>query len=327
LQKLEIEGRQLGQKRHDLLVRIPNVLLDEVPVGEGETANTVVKTTLEPVVRTGRSHEELMVANDWLDTVTAARAVGARFRYLKGGAALAHLNLVQRALRLAVSKGFIPVIPPTMSKGENFEGGGFFPEGREDSFAVGDNLFLSGTSEYLLVAQAAEQTFTSEQLPLRFVGFSTCYRKEAGSYGKDVQGIIRQHQFDKVEMVSVCRPEDSEAEHQLLLQLQEEFLTELRVPHQVVLIGSGDTEKKATKRYDIESWFPGQERYRETHSVSNCTDYQARGLAIKYQEKSGGAAAFAHTLNGTLYTERTLLALIENSQMPDGSVNLPESLR
>ena len=325
LQELIAQELDIRTKRHDLITRVPNLLSEEVPVGEGETANKVTKTVGEDKLAKGRPHEELMASHSWLDTATAAETSGARFRYLKGDAALAHLSLVNKAIRFAASRGFTAVIPPVITKGANLEAGGFFPEGMEDTFRLAEDLFLSGTSEYLLVALAGNQTLDLKKGPVRFVGFSTCYRKEAGSYGKDVKGVIRQHQFDKVEMVSVCLPEESEAEHQFLLKMQEDFLTELGLPYQVVIIGSGDTEKKAIKRYDIDSWFPGQERYRETHSVSNCTDYQARGLAIKYTQEDG-QIAYAHTLNGTLYTERTLLALIENTQDEAGAVHLPADL-
>ncbi|MBI4948288.1 serine--tRNA ligase [Candidatus Berkelbacteria bacterium] len=317
----EKELANLEKQRKEFLSRIPNLLSKDVPIGEGETANTVIKKIGEDRQVEGISHDQLMTKLGWLNTEAAANTTGARFRYLLSEAASTHLKLVSKAQQFAINKGFVPVITPVMAKSNLLEAGGFFPDGEEDTFKVDEDLYLSGTSEYLLVGLYAGKTLKAEDLPIRLVGFSTCFRKEAGSYGKDTKGMFRVHQFDKVEMVSICKKEDSEKEHQFLLSMQEEFVSSLNLPFQVVLIGSGDTEKKAIKRYDIETWFPGQNKHRETHSVSNCTDYQSRSLGIKV--KKVDATEFAHTLNGTLYTERTLLALIENNQTPDGKVNLP----
>lgn len=311
---------ELTLKRKSLLSRIPNLLSEEVPIGIGETANKVIKQSGEVKLKEGKSHEELMTSLGWLNTEAAAKTTGARFRYLLSDAAAAEVKLIGQAQQFAISKGFIPVIPPVMAKAALFESGGFFPDGEEDAFKVADDLYLSGTSEYLLVGLYGNTVIKEADLPIRLVGVSTCFRKEAGSYGKDTKGMFRVHQFDKVEMVSICKKEDSEKEHQFLLSMQEEFIAQFNLPYQVVLIGSGDTEKKAIKRYDIETWFPGQGKYRETHSVSNCTDYQSRSLGIKVN--TGNQTELAHTLNGTLFTERTLLAIIENNQQPDGTVKL-----
>lgn len=325
LEKIDEEEKTSSEKREKLLVRLPNLLADDVPVGEGETANKPVKTVGKIKLKEGKSHEELMTSLGWLDLLAAAKVSGARFRYLKGDAAVAWLKLSRLAMDFAVEHGFTPVIPPVLVKGEILEKAGLFPEGEADTFKVSDDLYLVGTSEYSLVASVMEQTLDVKDLPLRLVGFSSCFRKEAGSYGQDTRGMFRVHQFDKVEMVSVCSAEQSEKEHMFLLEMQEKFVNQFNLPYQVVLIGSGDVEKKAIKRFDLEAYFPGQKQYRETHSVSNCTDYQARGLGIKYRDASG-ETKFAHTLNGTLATERLLLAMIENNQTEDGQVHLPSSL-
>lgn len=325
LQKLESKERELSERRHEAWSLIPQVISDDVPVGEGESANVTIKTYGRIKVKSGKPHDELMTSLGWLDTETAAKVSGARFRYLERDAALAHFKLMYHAYEWAIRRGFIPVIPPVMVRDELLVQTGFFPVGRDDTFKVEDQ-FLTGTSEPLLIALGGDKTYEEKELPVRFVGFSTCFRREAGSYGKDTSGIFRQHQFDKVEMVSICRPEDSEKEHQFLLEMEERFVKEFDVPHRVVLVGSGDLETKATKRFDIESYFPGQERYRETHSASNCGDYQARSFNIKVRDQDG-SERYAHTLNATLATERLLLAIIENTQRPNGQVDLPRGLR
>lgn len=326
LAELETTEKESAMKRDQLLPRIPNLLSEDVPVGEGESANKVVKTVGKIGLTEGLPHEDLMTKLDWLDLESAAEVSGARFRYLKKDAALAWMKLSRLAFEFAAGHGFVPVIPPIIVRGETLLKGGFFPEGEPDTFKVGEDMYLVGTSEYSLVAMAMDKVYNEADLPLRLVGFSSCFRQEAGSYGRDVRGMIRQHQFDKVEMVSICTPEKSEQEHQFLLSMQENFIKQFNLPYQVILIGSGDTEKKAIKRFDIETWFPGQKKYRETHSVSNCTDYQARALSIKYRDQNG-QSQFAHTLNGTVTAERLLLAIIENNQTADGRVELPTELK
>ncbi len=325
LKVVEEEERSIAARRLEAWSLVPQIVADDVPVGAGESANTSIKTVGMIRHKQGEAHEELMTRLDWLDTETAAYASGARFRYLKGPAALAHMKLMHRALEFAIERGFQPVVPPVMAREEIFTHSGYFPFGREDTFAVEDR-FLVGTSEPMLLALGHNRTFSESDLPLRLVGFSSCFRREAGSYGKDTRGMFRQHQFDKVEVVSITTPERSEEEHQFLLSLQEEFTAQFDVPYQVVLIGSGDLGAPARKKYDIEAWYPSQEKYRETHSTSNCGDFQARGFNIKYRG-SNGQEQYAHSLNGTVATERLLLAIIENNQKPDGSIELPSQLR
>ncbi len=306
---------------------LPNLVAADVPVGKEESANTTIGQFGHIRLRAGLSHHELMTKLGWLDLKTAAEFSGSRFRYLKGDAAWAHLQIMGEALRLAVHHGFTPIIPPVMTRAETLEKTGYLPFLKDDFFKVEkDDLLLSGTSEQTLLALFAGQTFKEEELPIRLVGFSTCFRREVGSYGKDVEGMFRQHQFDKVEMVSITTPEKSVEEHEFLVSMEEEFVKKLKLPYQKVLIGSGDLGPTAAKKIDIEAWFPSQARYRETHSASNCTDFQTRRLGVKYRT-SDGQDKLAHSLNGTLATERLLISYIENNQHPDGSVSLPRHWR
>lgn len=310
---------------HSKTALLPNLLSDDVPVGKDATDNKVLSKNGTISLKHGRSHEELMKNNGWLNLEMAAEASGARFRYLLGAGAKAHHKLFSQAIDFATNRGFELVIPPVIARTETLESTGFFPRGKDDTFQVSDNQFLVGTSEPLLLFLAAKKTFTASDLPKRYVGFSTCFRKEAGSYGRDVKGMFRVHQFDKVELVSICRPEDSASEHERIVSLQEEFVQSFGVPYRKVLLCSGDQSHIAAKQIDIEAWFPSQEQYRETHSASNCTDYQARLLKTKISTEQG--TVLAHTLNGTLATERLLLAIIENHQDKDGQIHLPVSLQ
>lgn len=323
--KLEADLEKVGAKRQELLLALPNIILDSVPTGHGDSANQVIKTVGKVRLEKGLSHDELMEKNGWLDLNLAAQTSGSRFRFLKGKVALAHLRLIMEAFTYAISKGFIPVIPPVLANENLLASGGFFPLGKEEVFRVDDNLYLLGTSEPMLVAQGRKKRYLSSELPQRFVGFSTCFRKEAGSYGVDTKGMFRQHQFDKVEMVSICHPNQSEKELETLVSLQEGLVQRFNLPYQVTMIGSGDLGAKEAKKYDIETWFPGQQKYRETHSASNCTDYQTRRFNTKVRNPNG-EEVFAHALNATLATERLLLAIIENSQKADGTVNFPRLL-
>lgn len=320
LEELETKLSTSEQARRLTGLALPNLIDSEVPIGEGESANKVIKQAGEIKLKTGTAHEELLAKLDWLDEVTAGQYAGARYRYLLGPMARAEMKLMHTALDLATQKGFTAIIPPVIARDQTMEKAGFFPFGQEDTFRLDDEHYLIGSSEAMLVALGAELA-KKQTLPIRLVGFSSCFRKEAGSYGKDVKGMFRQHQFDKVEMVVICRPEDSAKEHELLVQTQEELVSQFNLPYQLVLIGSGDLEAKAVKRIDLETWFPGQQKYRETHSASNCTDFQARRFGIKDQNGN-----YLHTLNATLATERLLLAICENNQTPDGQVALPASL-
>lgn len=308
---------ELGAR--EILMRIPNLVATDVPRGmEGE----VIKKSGQPKIKSGKSHQELMTRLGWLDLKTAAEFSGSRFRYLIGQGAWLHHMIMNEAIRFAVKQGFEFVVPPVLTRAQTLEKAGFFPALKDDVFEIEkDQLYLVGTSEQTMLALAAGRTFKKSDLPKRFVGFSSCFRREVGSYGKDVEGMFRQHQFDKVEMVSVVAPEQSKDELQFLVEMEERFVRSLKIPYQLRLIGSEDLGATATKKIDVESWFPSQQRYRETHSASNCTDYQARRLNVKIQTDEKGT--FAHTLNATLATERLLLAFVENNQRLDGTVALP----
>lgn len=264
---------------------------------------------------------------DIIDTNRAAKVSGSRFGYLKGQAAMLEFSLVRWAMDRLSAAGHVPMIPPVLVREEALVGTGFFPADRDQVYAVpSDDLYLVGTAEVPLAAYHGDEIFDGEDLPARYAGFSTCFRREAGTYGKDTTGIFRVHQFDKVEMFVFCRPEDSLAEHERLLELEETLIKELELPYRVVNIAAGDLGASAAKKYDIEAWFPSQGRYREVTSCSNTTDYQARRLRVRYRAESGNETA--HTLNGTACAVgRTILALLENHQQADGSILIPEALR
>lgn len=264
---------------------------------------------------------------DIIDTNRAAKVSGSRFGYLKGQAAMLEFSLVRWAMDRLSAAGHVPMIPPVLVREEALVGTGFFPADRDQVYAVpSDDLYLVGTAEVPLAAYHGDEIFDGEDLPARYAGFSTCFRREAGTYGKDTTGIFRVHQFDKVEMFVFCRPEDSPAEHERLLELEETLIKELELPYRVVNIAAGDLGASAAKKYDIEAWFPSQGRYREVTSCSNTTDYQARRLRVRYRAESGNETA--HTLNGTACAVgRTILALLENHQQADGSILIPEALR
>jgi seryl-tRNA synthetase len=257
----------------------------------------------------------------------AARLSGSRFAYLKGDLVMLELALVRWVLEKLRGKGFEPVLPPVLVREQALYGTGFLPDTEQQIYSLGeDELFLVGTSEVALASLHAEEILNAESLPLRYAGFSPCFRREAGAAGKDTRGIFRVHQFDKVEMFSFVSPEDSLAEHERILAIEEEILTALGLPYRVVNIAVGDLGASAAKKYDCEAWLPGQGRYRELTSCSNTTDYQARRLEIRYRP-DGGRPAHLHTLNGTaVAVGRTLVALLENGQRADGGVELPEAL-
>jgi seryl-tRNA synthetase len=304
---------------------------EEVPVGKDEKDNVVVKKVGKPRKFSFKPKDYMEIAErlDLIDTKRAAKISGTRFGILKREAVLIEFALVKFALDTLLKEKFIPVIPPVMLKEEMARGTGYFEatDKEEAYFLPKDNLFLAGTSEQPLMAMHAAEIFEEKDLPKRYVAFSTCFRREAGSYGKDTKGILRVHQFDKVEMVSFCKPEDSKKEHLFLLKRQEKLMRALKIPYQLVQICTGDLGRPAAAKYDIESWLPSENRYRETHSTSNCTDFQARRLNIRYRGKTG-KLNFVHTLNGTAFAiGRILIMLIENHQQKDGSIRIPTALQ
>jgi len=274
-----------------------------------------------------RDHVELGAMLGAIDVERAAKVSGARFYYLTGVGALLELALVNLAMAQAAEAGFIPVIPPALVKPRAMEGTGFLGQAAENVFHLEeDDYYLVGTSEVPLAAYHMDEILDAAALPLRYAGFSPCFRREAGSYGKDTRGIIRVHQFDKVEMFSFCRPEDARDEHHRLLQWEREFLDRLELPYRVIDVAAGDLGSSAARKYDCEAWIPTQGKYREVTSTSNCTEFQARRLSIRLRD-ADGVRPLA-TLNGTLCAiPRTMVAIFENHQQPDGSVVVPAALR
>ncbi|HEX8857901.1 MAG TPA: serine--tRNA ligase [Actinomycetes bacterium] len=320
--------RQVEAELNDLLARVPNLTDPSVPPGGEEDSIELrrfgqVRDFGFPV----RDHLELGELLGAIDVARAAKVSGARFGYLTGPGAMLELALVRFAVDRLTSAGFVPMIPPALVRREAMFGTGFLPTDEQQIFRVPeDDLYLVGTSEVPLVSYHADEILDPGSLPRRYVGFSPCFRREAGSYGKDTRGIFRVHQFDKVEMVSFVLPEASAEEHELLLAREEEILTALELPYRVVNIAAGDLGASAAKKYDCEAWIPSQGTYRELTSTSNCTDYQARRIACRVREAGGNRPL--HTLNGTaVAVGRTIVALLENHQLQDGSVRVPTALQ
>jgi seryl-tRNA synthetase len=305
---------------------IPNVIIDGVPAG-GEEDYAVLDVVGEPAgIEKPRDHLELGESLGLIDMARGAKVSGSRFYFLTGPGALLQLGLLQLALRLAVDNGFIPIIPPVLVRPEVMSGTGFLGAHAEEVYRIeADDLYLVGTSEVPLAGFHADEILDLSAGPLRYVGWSSCFRREAGSYGKDTRGIIRVHQFDKVEAFVYCEPDDSEAEHQRLLGWQREMLARIEVPYRVIDVAAGDLGSSAARKFDCEAWLPSQHAYRELTSTSNCTTFQARRLATRYRY-ANGKPQIAATLNGTLATTRWLVAILENHQRPDGSVRVPDAL-
>src|SRR5204863_6391062 len=299
--------------------------LPNMPDPTAADEDDVVKEWGEPR-EGGRDHVELLAGR--LDMEAGARVAGSRFVYMKGELVFLELALVRWALELLSQKGFVPVVPPVLVREEALFGTGFLPDTEQQIYSVPeDNLYLAGTSEVPLSYLHAGQILEEPALPLRYAGFSTCFRREAGAAGKDTRGIFRVHQFDKVEMFTFVRPEESRAEHERLLAIEEELLQALEIPYRVVNIAVDDLGASAAKKYDLEAWLPGQGRYRELTSCSNTTDFQARRLDARYRPSESKGPRHMHTLNGTaVAVGRTIIALVENHQRDDGTIVIPEVL-
>jgi seryl-tRNA synthetase len=308
-------------------VELPNLVDPSAADGASEDDAEEIRRWGEPRSPEGvRDHVELGELHGFLDIDRAAKVSGTRFGYLLGPLVRLEFALVQFALDHLEPHGFVPVVPPVLVREQALFGTGFFPGDREQVYAVDDDLFLVGTSEVPLAAFRGDEILEAADLPARYVGFSTCFRREAGTYGKDTRGIFRVHQFDKVEMFSFCDPARSRQEHDFLLSREEELVQALQIPYRVVNIAAGDLGSSAAKKYDIEAWFPGQGRYREITSTSNTTDYQSRRLKIRMRDEDGNR--LLHTLNGTaVAVGRWLIAIVENYQRPDGGIDVPEALR
>jgi seryl-tRNA synthetase len=314
------------ERLHEMLLEIPNLVMDDVPEG-GEDDSVVLREVGErpSFDFEVKDHLDLGIAHDWIDMERGAKVSGSRFAYLKGDLVLLEFALVRYGLDIVGAKGFRPILPPVLVREEAMYGTGFFPTDRAQIYQTTDGDCLVGTSEVPLAALHMDEFLESEGLPLRYTGYSTCFRSEAGAAGKDTRGIFRVHQFDKLEMFSFCLPDQALAEHELIRETEEELLQGLGIPYHVVNIAAGDLGAPATKKYDCEAWMPGQERYREVTSCSNCTDYQARRLNCRYRTEKG--PRFVHTLNGTAVTWRFLIAIMENYQRADGSIAVPKVLR
>ena len=317
---------------------LPNPPHESVPTGRTEDDNVEIRRWGEPPSFGFEPADHLDIGERLgiIDMERAAKVSGSRFAYLKGQAVFLEFALVQWALGRLAAEGFTPVVPPVLVRDPALFGTGFFPGAREQVYAVGvsdgeggvtaDDLYLVGTAEVPLAAMLADEILPAADLPMRFAGFSTCFRREAGTYGKDTRGIFRVHQFDKVEMFSFVDAGRSWEEHEFLLSVEESLVQALGIPYRVVNVCTGDLGDSAAKKYDIEGWFPGQGAYREITSCSNTTDYQARRLRVRSRDQDG--TAVAHTLNGTaVAVGRTLIAILENYQQADGSVLVPEVLR
>ncbi len=331
LKELEPQLAELSERRDDLLATLPNIPEPEAPDGETEEDNVTLREVgeaprfaFEPL-----DHLDLAQRHGWIEMEAAAEASGSRFAYLLGDLAMLEFALVRFAMERARAEGFEPTIPPVLVREQALFGTGYFPGEREMIYEVPrDELFLVGTSEVSLAALHADQIMEAGDLPKRYAGFSTCFRREAGAAGRDTRGIFRVHQFDKVEMFSFVEPGSSREEHERILAIQEGILSALEIPYRVVDVAVGDLGAPAARKFDCEGWIPSQERFREVTSCSNTTDYQARRLSARYRPAQGESPEPVHTLNGTaVAVGRTLIALLENGQQEDGSVELPSQLQ
>ncbi len=314
-----------------IAMQLSNILDPDAPIG-GEADFVVIEHVGTPrdFTKDGfepKDHVELGKLLGAIDTERGAKVAGSRSYYLTGAGALLEFALVNYAISSATKSGFIPVIPPVLVNPAAMEGTGFLGQAAENVYHLErDEVYLVGTSEVPLAAMHMDEILPAEKLPLRYAGYSTCFRREAGTYGKDTRGIIRVHQFDKVEMFSFCKPEEAKEEHKRLLQWEKDFLNAMEIPYRVIDVASGDLGSSANRKFDIEAWIPTQGTYREVTSTSNCTEFQARRLNIRYKD-SDGTKAIA-TLNGTLVAiPRMIVAILENHQNADGSVNVPKALQ
>jgi seryl-tRNA synthetase len=333
--KVELEQKEntlstLELELKEWLLKIPNPAKDDVKIGKNDTENDVIKKVGEPTKFsfTPKDHLDIGQELDIIDVERAAKVSGARFAYLKNEGALLEFALVQLALETLMKEGFIPVVPPVLIKTEVMRGLGYMENGGdEDMFHIEkDGFTLVGTAEHSIVPMHSDEVFLGKDLPRRYVGFSTAFRREAGSYGKDTKGILRVHQFDKVEMVSYVKEGEDDKEQDFLLSLEEKLFQALEVPYQVIKMCTGDLGFPAARKFDIEAWMPGQNKYREVTSVSTITDFQSRRLSIKYQDEI--EKKYALILNGTAFAiGRTLIAVLENHQQEDGSVLIPKVLQ
>lgn len=314
-----------------LMMVVPNMLHESVPAGKGEKDNVVVRQngSARKMDFAPKDHVDIATALDLVDIERAAKVSGARFYFLKNELVKMNQALANFALDFLSEHGYTPVQPPYMIRQEPMSGAVILGDFQDVIYKIeGEDLYMIGTSEHAIASMHMDEILDGKKLPIRYAGYSPCFRKEAGAHGKDMKGIFRVHQFEKVEQFVYCRPEDSWKEHEKMLSLAEEFFKKLGIPHRVMLLCSGDTGKISAKTYDIEAWMAGQNAYREIVSCSNCVDYQARRLGIRFRDRTNEETRLVHTLNSTLVaTERTMVAILENYQTSKGTVQVPDVLQ
>jgi seryl-tRNA synthetase len=330
LHSIESEALQIEGNFDQLVMTLPNLLSESVPIGKDERDNVVVRKYGNIVTPNFEPKDHVDLANtlDLVDLGRAAKVSGARFYFLKNDLVRLNQALINFALDFLSAHDYTLIQPPYMIRREPMVGSIILNDFEDVIYKVeNEDLYMIGTSEHAIAGMHMDEILEGIKLPIRYGGFSACFRKEAGAHGKDMKGIFRVHQFEKVEQFIYCRPEDSEKEHERMLELAEEFLRRLGIPYRVMLLCSGDTGKISSKTYDIEAWMAGQNAYREIISCSNCLDYQARRLGIRFRDKTNEDTRLVHTLNSTLVaTERTMVAIIENFQTLSGNVKVPEVL-
>ncbi|MEM4405952.1 MAG: serine--tRNA ligase [Candidatus Methanomethylicaceae archaeon] len=330
IKELESKMQEYREKMDFILMRLPNLMDDSVPFGKDENDNVVVRTWGE--IRSFnfkvKDHIDLALGLDLVDLERAAKVSGSRFYYLKGDLVKLNFALIRYGLDFMTQRGFTPFLPPYMMKRKILEGAVSLADFQDTIYKVeGEDLFLIATSEHALLGLHSDEILDGNRLPLRYCGVSPCFRKEAGAHGRDTKGIFRVHQFEKVEQFVFCKPEDSPREHELLIKNAEDFFQSLKLPYRVVNVCSGDLGTVAAKKYDLEVWLPGQGKYREMVSCSNCTSYQAVRSNIRFRDKPNEPTKYVHTLNSTLVaTERAIVAILENYQQEDGSILVPDPL-
>ena len=323
----EAEQAAAEQALVDAQHAVPNLIRPGVPAGGEDDFVVLREVGTRPAIAEPKDHLELGELLGAIDTTRGAKVGGSRFYFLTGVGALLEMALTSMAVAQAVEAGFTPMITPTLVRPEVMAGTGFLGAHAAEIYRLeADDLYLTGTSEVALAGYHADEILDLSGGPKRYAGVSTCYRREAGSYGKDTRGIIRVHQFNKVEMFSWCAPEQADEEHLRLLAWEEEMLAKVEIPYRVIDVAAGDLGSSAARKYDCEAWVPSQQAYREVTSTSNCTTFQARRLNVRYRDAEGTPQTVA-SLNGTLATTRWLVAILENHQQPDGSVRVPAALQ
>ena len=326
------EEKRLVESRYSLLIRnVPNIIHQSVPIGQNENDNVVIKHygTIKNFEFRPKDHVEIATSLDLVDIGRAAKISGARFYFLKKELVRMNYALIHFAIDFLSDKGYILAQPPYMIRRGAMEGAVILEDFEQVIYKInGEDLYLIGTSEHALASMHMDEILNGNLLPIKYAGISTCFRKEAGAHGKDMKGIFRVHQFEKVEQFVYSRPDDSWEEHDKMLTIAEEFYEKIGIPYRTVLLCSADLGKISAKTYDIEAWMPGQGAYREIGSCSNCTDYQARRLRIRFKDKTNEETSLVHTLNSTLVaTERTMVSIMENYQTSNGDVEVPDILR